>query len=352
VTVAVVDSGVEENADLAGKVLTRVDFVHDGVTSYDPGGHGTFIAGLIAGSVTGVDPSARIVSLRVLNERGVGTVRNALAAFDWLLRNRRTYGVRVVNLSWGAPQRLSYDRDVLAAAAESLWFAGMTVVAAAGNDGPAPQTINTPGADPFVITVGSVNQKGTLPTSDDRESTWSSNGPTLDGFAKPDLLAPGENVVSLRVPGSFLDQWYSDHTTSTGPGYTTMSGTSVSTAIVSGTAALLLAANPLYGPTQVKSVLVSTAKKIRGSKTPELDPAKVLDSRLRPVRWTANAFVRPSLLLLKVIAGQISGTNITWENLTWESISWETITWENITWESLTWESLTWESLTWEKLKN
>src|SRR5207248_2672308 len=122
---------------------------------------------------------------------------------------------------------------------ESLWFAGMTIVAAAGNDGAGQGTVSTPAADPFVIAVGSVDQQGTTPIGDDRESRWSSRGATLDGFAKPDLLAPGEDVVSLRVPGSFLDQWFSDHDSSTGPNYTTMSGTSVSTAIVAGAAALL-----------------------------------------------------------------------------------------------------------------
>ncbi|OLC58731.1 MAG: hypothetical protein AUH85_00205 [Chloroflexi bacterium 13_1_40CM_4_68_4] len=348
ITVAVVDSGVAENRDLSGKVLTRVDFVNDGVSSYDPGGHGTYVAGLIAGSVTGVNATAKIVSLRVLNERGVGRSRDALAAFDWLLRHRADYGVRVVNLSWGAVQRSSYDTDVLAAAAESLWFAGMTVVAAAGNDGPRAGTINTPGSDPFIITVGSVDQGGTLPRGDDRESVWSSRGPTLDGFAKPELLAPGEDVVSLRVPGSFLDRWYSDHDSETGPRYTTMSGTSVSAAIVSGTASLLLSEHPSLTPTLVKTVLVGAAMKVRGSNTPELDPSRALHLNATDTRKPANSGLRPSKLLLTVLAGMIGGSNITWENLTWESITWQTITWENITWESLTWESVTWESLTWE----
>lgn len=349
VTVAVVDSGVADNTDLAGKILTRVDFVNDGVTSYDPGGHGTYIAGLIAGTVTGINPNAKIVSLRVLNERGVGRVRSALAAFDWLLRHRLDYRIRVVNLSWGAKQLSSYNDDVLAAAAESLWFAGLTVVTAAGNDGPHAGTINTPGGDPFVITVGSVDQDGTTAQGDDRESVWSSRGPTRDGFSKPDLLAPGEEVVSLRVPGSFLDQWYSDHDSETGPNYTTMSGTSVSTAIVSGTASLLLAERPALTPTLVKTVLVATAMKVKGSTTPELVPTRALHfNNGRDTRKPANSGLHPSKLLLAMLAGMIGGSNVTWENITWESITWETITWENITWESLTWESLTWESLTWE----
>ena len=350
VTVAVVDSGVDDNRELAGKVLTRVDFVNDDASSFDPGGHGTFIAGLIAGSMTGVASNAKIVSLRVLNASGVGRIRDALAAFDWLLRHHAEYGIGVVNVSWGARQTRSYNTDVLAAAAESLWFAGMTVVTAAGNYGPQSGTVNTPGADPFVITVGAVDQMGTLVAGDDREAEWSSRGPTLDRFMKPDLLAIGIDVVSLRVPGSFLDKWYAYETTTFGSSYIKLSGTSVSSAVVSGMSALILGQSPRFTPTFVKTALVSSATHVKGSKTSELDPAAALKFKSQNPRQLANQGLKPSQLLLQVLAEQLAATNITWENITWENITWETITWENVSWESLTWETVTWETVCWEAL--
>jgi len=349
VTVAVVDSGVAPLPELAGKIVASASFVNDGATSPDPGGHGTFVAGLIAGTTTGVDPNAKIVSLRILDARGVGTVGKALGAFDWLLHNRAQYGVKVVNLSWGAKQHSSYNVSILAAAVESLWFAGMTVVAAAGNDGPAAGSINMPGADPFVITVGALDQAGSNARNDDREASWSSRGPTLfDGFAKPDVLAPGEGVVSLRVPGSFIDTGkLADDERSE---YMTMSGTSVATALVSGVAALLIEIHPTFRPDHVKTALVATAQNVRGSSTPALNAARALAYGPGSRGKLANAGLHPSTLLLKVLQLSLAGANISWENISWENVTWETITWENISWETLMWESVTWESITWESV--
>src|SRR3989442_13429583 len=209
VTVALMDTGVARHPDLEGSVLARLDFVGDGATLLDPSGHGTFVAGLIAAhgeTFKGVAPDAKLISLRVLDQNGKGTMHSVLAAFDWLLQNRAQMHIKVLNLSFGAPQRSSYHRELLAGVVESAWFAGITVVAAAGNDGPAAGTVSMPGADPFVVTVGSFADQGTLASNDDRESVFSSRGPTRDGFAKPDVLAPGEHVVSLRVPGTALDR--------------------------------------------------------------------------------------------------------------------------------------------------
>src|SRR5207244_9273246 len=175
------------------------------------------------------------------------------AAFDWLLRNRSAYHIRVLNLSFGAKQTTSYHRTLLAGVVESAHFAGIAVVAAAGNDGPDPRTVSMPGADPFVITVGSLADRGTPGWGDDRESVFSSRGPTRDGFAKPDVLAPGEHVVSLRVPGAALDREAAD-TAPAGP-YARLTGTSASTAMATGAAADVLEAPQAYSPTQVKGVL-------------------------------------------------------------------------------------------------
>jgi len=344
VTVALMDTGVARHPDLDGSVLARLDFVGDGATQLDPSGHGTFVAGLIAAhgeSFKGVAPDAKVVSLRVLDQKGDGTMHSVLAAFDWLLRNRSAYHIRVLNLSFGAKQTTSYHRTLLAGVVESAHFAGIAVVAAAGNDGPDPRTVSMPGADPFVITVGSLADRGTPGWGDDRESVFSSRGPTRDGFAKPDVLAPGEHVVSLRVPGAAFDKDGEPNATP----YARLTGTSASSAMVAGVASLVLQAHAGYSPSQVKGALVAGGRNVWGTETPGANALDALTARPALV----NARVAPSALLMKVLvaSGQIAGS-VNWDGVTWEGITWESVTWEGIAWESVSWESVTWESVTWE----
>jgi serine protease AprX len=345
VTVAVMDTGVARHPDLDGSVVAEIDFVGDGAAQLDPSGHGTFVAGLIAAhgeSFKGVAPDAKLVSLRVLDQKGQGKMRSVLAAFDWLLHNRTAYHIRVLNLSFGAKQNNSYHRSLLSGVVESAWFAGIAVVAAAGNDGPARRTVSMPGADPFVITVGSLDDEGTARTVDDRESSFSSRGPTRDGFAKPDVLAPGEHIVSLRVPGTVLDQ--DSERTNTSP-YARLTGTSASSAIAAGVAALVLQAETGYSQTQVKGALVAGGRHVPGTRTPAVNALDALTVRPAP----ANAGVAPSAVLMKLLvaSGQVA-SNVNWDGIAWEGIAWESVTWEGVTWEAVSWESVTWESVTWE----
>ena len=365
VTVAVVDTGIADHPDLGNrKVKARVDFVHDGNTAQDPGGHGTFIAGVIAanGQMKGVAPDARLVSLRVLNATGSGTVRNVAGAFDWLLKNSKRYQIDVVNLSWGAPQATTYHKDILSALVESLWFSGLTVVAAAGNSGPGAGTVTAPGSDPFVVTVGSFADQGTATTSDDRLSTFSGRGPTLDGFAKPDILAPGEHVQSLRVAGvTYLD---SKGLPVGEPSdvYVRMTGTSASAAFVSGVAALVASEHKHFSPTQIKGAIVASGRAITGSSTKAVDAALAL-TRMT----TVNAGLHPSKLLLQILLSShalrlkgvtwegvtwdgVTWDGVTWDGVTWDSVKWDGITWDGITWDGITWESITWESVSWESV--
>jgi len=347
VTVALMDTGIAQHPDLEGSVVARVDFVNDGATLLDPSGHGTFVAGLIAAhgrTFSGVAPDAKLVSLRVLDQNGRGTMHAVLAAFDWLLWNRTAMHIKVLNLSFGAPQRSSYHRELLAGVVESAWFAGVTVVAAAGNDGPALGTVAMPGADPFVITVGSFADQGTLATNDDRESIFSSRGPTRDGFAKPDVLAPGEHIVSLRVPGTALDREAAD-VAPAGP-YARLTGTSASTAMAAGAAADVLEAHGAYSPTQVKGALIAGGRRIVGTRTPGLDVDDALAAR--PAR--VNVGLLPSRVLLRLLAanGNVFGPGIAWDGISWEGISWESVSWEGVAWESVSWEGVTWDSVTWE----
>ena len=347
ITVALMDTGIARHPDLEGSVVAWLDFVNDGATLLDPSGHGTFVAGLIAAhgqTFKGVAPDAKLVSLRVLDQNGKGTMHAVLAAFDWLLRNRTTMHIKVLNLSFGAPQRSSYHRELLAGLVESAWFAGITVVAAAGNDGPAQGTVAMPGADPFVITVGSFADQGTLATNDDRESLFSSRGPTRDGFAKPDILAPGEHVVSLRVPGTALDHDTAGNLPA-GP-YARLSGTSASTAMVAGAAADILEAHGSYSATQVKGAVIASGRRIVATRTPGLD----VDDALTVWPARVNAGLLPSLLLLRLLAtsGTVFGPGIAWEGISWEGISWESVSWEGVAWEAVSWEGVTWDAVTWE----
>jgi serine protease AprX len=347
VTVAVMDTGIADLPDLRDSVVAHLDFVNDGASMPDPSGHGTFVAGLIAAhgrDFKGVAPDAKLVSLRVLDMNGRGTMHSVLQAFDWILKNRVAYHIKVLNLSFGAPQRTTYHRELLSGAVESVWFAGVAVVAAAGNDGPGPRTIAMPGADPFVLTVGSFGDLGTVATNDDHESFFSSRGPTKDGFAKPDILAPGEHVVSLRVVGSTMDV-AGPRTDDTSP-YARLSGTSASTAFATGVAALVAGAHRTYSPTQIKGAIVAGSRRIAGTRTPALDAADAVTAR--PAR--VNAGVLPSLVLLTLLAksGETFATGISWEGITWEGISWEAISWEGVAWESVSWEGVTWDSVTWE----
>lgn len=344
-TVAIMDTGVAEHPDLRGKVK-RLDFVRDGNHKHDAGGHGTFIAGIVAanGDMKGVAPDASIVSLRVLDENGNGTMRGVIAAFSWVLKNQKHEHVDVLNLSWGAPQSTSYHKDLLSALVEAAWFSGITVVAAAGNDGPG--TVTTPATDPFIVTVGSFNDQGTAAPGDDTVSSFSATGPTLDGFAKPDILAPGEHVKSLRVKGvTYLS---ADGTPVGSPDdkYIHMTGTSASAAFATGVAALTMSKFRAYSPTKIKGALVASARPISGSAAGAIDAPNALTRTPAAV----NVGLRPSKLLLALLArsGQLKVKGVTWEGVTWEGVTWDGVTWDGVTWESVSWESISWESVSWE----
>ena len=346
ITVAVMDTGIAAHPDLPqAKILASVDFVHDGSTLADPAGHGTHIAGLIAanGTMKGVAPDANLVSLRVLDANGNGTASSLVAAFDWLLKHGAHYGVKVLNVSWGAPQATSYHSDLFSALVESAWFDGITVVAAAGNLGPSAGTITTPGSDPFIVTAGALDDAGTARTQDDREASFSSQGPTLDGFTKPDTLAPGTHVWSLRVPGLVYRDGSGNPVGSTSDGYIRLTGTSASAGLVSGVAALVASAHATYTPTKIKGAIVGGGRKVAASRTNAVDAANALTAMAK-----VNEGLEPSRLLIDILTKngiKLQRTGTTWEGITWESITWESITWESVTWEGVTWERATWQQV-------
>lgn len=310
VTVAVIDSGITVVKDLRtangddSRVLMSQSFVSGSSSTNDLYGHGDHVAGIVAGNgarsncsncfktIRGIAPNARVVNLRVLDQNGSGTDSAVIAAIQRAVELKKSYNVQVINLSLGRPVAESYTQDPLCQAVEAAWKAGIVVVVAAGNYGRDNSnnthgygTITSPGNDPYVITVGAMKTMGTPDRSDDLIATYSSKGPTmLDHVVKPDLVAPGNLVVSLlastnatlytsypqnAVPLSYYASGYSGNSQY----YYRLSGTSMAAPMVSGAAALLLQQNPYLSPDQVKARLMKTAYKNFPASSSYTDPS-------------------------------------------------------------------------------
>jgi subtilisin family serine protease len=299
----VIDSGITAwHDDLTGggslqRVDRFVDFVNGRSVRYDDYGHGTHVAGIVAGNGldsgglrSGVAPSARLIVLKVLDAAGRGRISDVIAALDYVVANASPLNIRVVNLSVATGVYESYDTDPLTLAARRAVEAGIVVVAAAGNYGRDASArrmyggITAPGNAPWVLTVGASNHMGTVRRSDDMMAAFSSRGPSaIDLGAKPDLVAPGVGIESLADPNSAM---YSSQSTYLLNGivptryrpYLSQSGTSMSAPVVSGTVALMLQANPSLTPNQVKAILQYTAE-INSGYDPLTEGAGFLNAR-------------------------------------------------------------------------
>jgi serine protease AprX len=383
VGVAIVDSGVYPHPDLAGRIVASIDFTAASPTvsstsTGDPGGHGTHVAGLVAGdgtasggAYTGVAPRANIVNVRVIDASGGSNVSTIMRGLQWVLANRSTYNIKVVNLSLGATPMGSYKSDLMATAAEVLNFAGVTVVVSAGNTGPLAGTVTTPGTDPYVITVGALDDSGTSLLLDDLMAVFSSRGRTVfDNLSKPDVVAPGRRMVSLRSPGSVLDTLFPDRqVTATGaltPDYYRLSGTSMAAPVVAGVIALMVERNPSLSPAQIKKRLKTTATALtfgtafdRGAGlvnaykaassvdvSREFAPDRVSDAFAKDMKKFIQG--QPFVWRDLTYHGGVDSAGTSWEGVTWENVRWDSVTWENVTWEGFTWEGISWEGVTWE----
>ncbi len=281
IDVALVDSGVAQVPGLLpSNVVLGPDLTEESqdpsTANVDTFGHGTHLAGIIAGhdaSVTntagastdssdflGMAPDARIVSVKVADAHGVSDVSQVIAGIDWVVQHAHDAGmnIRVMNLSFGTDSTQAYTLDPLAYAAEQAWQHGIVVVTSAGNSGTSAGRLTDPAIDPFVIAVGADDPNGTSATTDDNIAAFSSVG---NGTRNPDLVAPGVHVQSLRDPGSYIDRTFS------GTGAITArffrgSGTSQAAAVVSGAAALILQQQPNLTPDQVKALLTQNAAAI------------------------------------------------------------------------------------------
>jgi serine protease AprX len=299
VGIAIIDSGVYAHDDLmnasgtASRIVYSESFIQNDASTNDAYGHGTHVAGILAGNgrdsqngyqmqYTGVAPNASIINLRVLDANGAGTDSQVIAAIQRAIQLKNTYNIRVINLSLGRPVFESYKLDPVCQAVEAAWQSGIVVVVAAGNSGRDDSngtqgyaTINAPGNDPNAITVGATKTNGTASRLDDTVASYSSKGPTLvDHIVKPDLVAPGNRIVSLSAPGSTLLTLVSSLsiqpittcllgvcTTGQSGKYMRLSGTSMATPIVAGAAALMLQKDPTLTPDTIKARMMKTAWK-------------------------------------------------------------------------------------------
>lgn len=265
VGVAVIDTGVYTHPDLKERITAFNDFVKKKTAPYDDHGHGTHVAGDIAsdGSSSkalyrGPAPGCNIIGVKVLDSSGSGRLSTVIQGIQWCIENKVRHGIQIINLSLGSVPSQSYRDDPICQAVEQAWKQGIVVCAAAGNDGPKPGTISSPGIDPTVITVGSMNDRNKIEFSGYSVAEYSSRGPTIDNLIKPDVLCPGTNIISLLSPGSTLDRQNSR--ARVGNEYLTLSGTSMASPVCSGVVALLLEAKNTLTPDEIKRILKDSAR--------------------------------------------------------------------------------------------
>jgi serine protease AprX len=406
VGVAVIDSGVAPVDGLAtpGKVINGPDLSFESqnpsLQYLDTLGHGTHMAGIIAGrdsAVTsvsssdtthflGMAPNAQIVSLKVADAQGRTDVSQVLAAIDWVVQHQNDNGMNigVLNLSYGTDSSQSYVLDPLAYAAEQAWLHGIVVVVAAGNQGNDSGGLEDPAIDPYVIAVGAANTRNTTSVRYHQPASFTSQG---DGTRNPDLSAPGVHVVSLRDPGSFIDTQFGN-TATVSNRFFLGSGTSQAAAVVSGAAALLLSQRPGLTPDQVKALLVSHTHSMYGPTdlkgTGELNLAAVLNAPTPNAvqTWSSsngtgsleasrgsvhvvdasgnaltgeqdifgNAIDTQGLAAAEANASAWNGglfNGASWSGASWSGASWSGASWSGASWSGASWSGASWSGASW-----
>ncbi len=401
VGVALIDTGVAPVQGLngSGQLFNGPDLSFDSqspvLTYNDEYGHGTHMAGIIAGNdtfggstqysgnsnqFTGVAPDARIVNLKVGDENGVVDVSQVLAEIDWVVqhKNDNSLNIRVLNLSFGTDSTQAYTLDPLAFAAEVAWRNGIVVVAAAGNSGGSSNGLANPATDPYLIAVGAADTQGSTSTSDDTVASFSSSG---NGTRNPDVVAPGVHIASLRDPGSVVDTLYSSTGAVTGNArFFRGSGSSQAAAVVSGAAALLLQSHPGASPNQVKYALTASATSLANQPASaqgngEIDVAAANRVNVGPgqakqnfTQSTGTGSLEASRGSLHVVsngaaltgerdilgnafnsasmaAAEASGAS--WSGGTWNGASWSGASWSGASWSGASWSGASWSGASW-----
>ena len=407
IDVAVIDSGVAPVQGLSapGKVIYGPDLSLESqapnLTNFDTYGHGTFIAGLIAGhddaltapyasapasAYRGIAPDARIISLKVSTADGGADVSQVIAAIDWVVQHAHDPGlnIRVINLSYGTNSTQAYGSDPLAYAAEQAWKHGIVVVAAAGNTGyqkgAGATGIADPAYDPYILAVGASDSMGTMSTSDDQVASFSASS-LCKTCRIPDILAPGTHIQGLRVPNSWLDANHPEGVIDSR--YFRGSGTSEATAMVSGAVALVLQKYPTMTPDCVKRYLQQNGLRLTGAESAQgggeiqlgvmlgITPTMTYVQKLTPavgngsielargqdhvtrdgvtLTGEQDIFGMPvdTTALAGLEAAGISWTGGNWNGSTWSGSTWSGSTWSGSTWSGSSWSGSTWSGSTW-----
>jgi serine protease AprX len=382
VTVAVIDTGIAPVPGLDGdhKVLNGPDLSFDGQTVgtryVDGYGHGTHMAGIIAGRddkfdpknpsaarFAGIAPDAQLLNMKVGSADGGADVSQVIAALDWVTAHRKDNGmnVRVINLAYGTESVQAWQVDPLAKAVENAWKAGLVVVTAAGNDGLQAPSLLMPAVDPHVLAVGAVDDAGTNAHADDVVADFTNGG---NATRRPDVLAPGKSVVSLRVPGSYVDVEHPEGlvTGDASQRFLRGSGTSQATAVVAGEVALLLQARPTLTPDQVKALLKSTADPLASNPNPAMGAGvtDVIGAMISAVPSTSASAALPtstgsgSLEASRggehvldptsgdVLAGEVDALGSAWNGAAWAAASSAGTAWNGGSWNGRVWTGKAW----------
>lgn len=274
VGVAIVDTGLclhKDFTEFGNRVVGFYDLVHGRAEPYDDNGHGSHVAGIVGGNgflsggkYIGVAPKCNLIGIKVLDHKGDGSISDVLVGLQWLIDNKDKYSIRIVNISVGTNTKNNTDENsLLVRGVDALWDAGIVVVVAAGNNGPGPMSISTPGISRKVITVGSSDDKIAVELFGNKRSDYSGRGPTVSCIKKPDIVAPGSNIVSCGTMKNYQRYRYNILNNSRSDNvnlmYTVKSGTSMATPLVSGAIALLLSKYPKLTNKDVKLKLRDSA---------------------------------------------------------------------------------------------
>jgi serine protease AprX len=386
VGVAVIDTGIQGNlpdfqvsqTDPTSRVIATAVTNPAATTASDTFGHGTHVAGLIAGNGTnrpagdplngkyaGVAPDANLIAIKASDDAGNASVLDVIDGLQFAIDMKSEYNIRVVNLSLKSTVAESYKTDPLDAAVEAAWNSGIVVVAAAGNDGSASDAVSyAPANDPYVITVGGVDDMGTKSIDDDVLATWSSRGTTQDGFDKPDVLAPGAHLVSTIPAGSEYTKLCPSCVTD--GQYFRVGGTSMAAAVVSGEAADLIQAYPAWTPNQVKAAIIKRSRAVNSPSTSTdtlvdangvpysstvtttttvVGAESAADKALNnPTSTTANGGLGMNTFL-DPATGLIDYTRASWSRASWSTsadalrASWSRASWSRASWSRASWSA-------------
>jgi serine protease AprX len=373
VGVALIDTGVNPTADLQGSRLVRGPDLSGEGDGVDHFGHGTFMAGLIAGDGTasshggtrhvGSAPGATIVAVKVAGADGSTTLSRIVAAIGWVVVHEDDYNIGVMNLSFGADANLPYLTNPLSGAVEAAWASGITVVTSSGNGGAG--NVTSPGDDPWVVTVGATDTTG-APSTDNPIAAFSGSK-SYPRYSKPDVVAPGVSVVSLRSVGSVID--IANPGARIADTYFRGSGTSMSTALVSGAAADVLADHPAATPDDVKGALIDGGVAVKGSAAPavSVQGAEAATPRAdwwqrfpiafgglgrgfdsmpwTATRWTASRWTATRWTASRWTASRWTASR--WTSGAWDDSAWSASRWTASRWTASRWTDASWNSLAW-----